>query len=689
MRVRTVVACLALLLGCPVGAVELLAPASAGSRLAELPPGVLTALAAGEPQELLVLLDAAAAERGAEEARQAAGLPYDGPRGLEIKAEMYAREKSRLRAGLGPGAPEVLADYSDLPVLFMRFRSLAELEQLANRREVVAIEPDQAIPLASTAAEPAESLSLIRQPQTAEAGKIGTDTVVAVLDTRIESAGMGFPRCAADGAETSCVVAARDFTADRGGPEPEVAHGTHVAGIVLRVAPDTRIAALSVVARDHRIWTHAVCAAIDWSLHQKRTETLNIVALNLSMGAGGYPAPCPERDPVVTAVLAAVRRANVLPVVAAGDSGLAGALAWPACVPGAVSVAAVYDSYSGEKSWCTTKLPDGTCLSRCIDSAPSPDQIACFSNTASFLTLAAPGVEIGAAGITATGTSQAAPFVSGTAAVLRSVFPRESIDQTLSRMTATGIPILVPQPSPPYVVPRLDLWPAWSSPAPERTLAGPSGRGQGLAITCTPMSGGAAEDETHVVPPGGKMNMNARSTRSILCSLAFGVSAAALCHPALAQTFTDDTFANSDWASTKIVDTTSGSAATFTAAQDTANGSPQPPSRRTKHTYLSGLIRVAHLNNNSFYDPVASGALGSLTYSYNLRCLRRAGRRRLHPDPQTEQYLLCGAERHHRCQCLDAVRACKPDCGELPEALWPWAGSTRLLLCRSEDPVWL
>src|SRR3954469_14474443 len=110
MGSRAAVACLALLLGGSVGAVELLAPASAQSRLAGLPPGVLKALAAGEPQELLVLLDAAAAERAAEEVRKAAGLPYDGPRGLEVKAERYAREKSSLRAGLGTGAPEVLAE---------------------------------------------------------------------------------------------------------------------------------------------------------------------------------------------------------------------------------------------------------------------------------------------------------------------------------------------------------------------------------------------------------------------------------------------------------------------------------------------------------------------------------------------------------------------------------------------------
>jgi uncharacterized repeat protein (TIGR01451 family) len=50
----------------------------------------------------------------------------------------------------------------------------------------------------------------------------------------------------------------------------------------------------------------------------------------------------------------------------------------------------------------------------------------------------APGVNVTAAGITESGTSQATPHVTGSVAVLRAKYPRESLSQTQTRLTATG-----------------------------------------------------------------------------------------------------------------------------------------------------------------------------------------------------------------------------------------------------------
>jgi len=102
-------------------------------------------------------------------------------------------------------------------------------------------------------------------------------------------------------------------------------------------------------------------------------------------------------------------------------------MASPACAPDAVSVGAVYDASMGSIYWGV-----------CSDNAVS-DQVTCFSDSAPFLDLLAPGALITAAGNTMGGTSQAAPHVAGAAAILAQVFPAESPEQWLFRLKATGL----------------------------------------------------------------------------------------------------------------------------------------------------------------------------------------------------------------------------------------------------------
>ncbi len=80
---------------------------------------------------------------------------------------------------------------------------------------------------------------------------------------------------------------------------------------------------------------------------------------------------------------------------------------------------------------------------------------------------------------------------------------------------------------------------------------------------------------------------------------------------------TDEDFDDSDWASTKILDTTVGASATFTAGQITSGGNPDNY-RETKHTYDFGSISVAHLNSFS-HDPSTQGAIDSIDCSFDAR----------------------------------------------------------------------
>jgi len=81
--------------------------------------------------------------------------------------------------------------------------------------------------------------------------------------------------------------------------------------------------------------------------------------------------------------------------------------------------------------------------------------MACFSNSAPFLTMLAPGALITAGGQQFGGTSQATPFVTGATTVLRAAYPAESLDQTVARMTGHGVSVLDPRNL--LVKPRLDL----------------------------------------------------------------------------------------------------------------------------------------------------------------------------------------------------------------------------------------
>lgn len=91
----------------------------------------------------------------------------------------------------------------------------------------------------------------------------------------------------------------------------------------------------------------------------------------------------------------------------------------------------------------------------CTDATTAADKVTCFSNSATFLDLLAPGALITAAGITQAGTSQAAPHVAGAIAVLRAAFTAETPDQIVARLTGNGVSVTDARNG--IVTPRLQL----------------------------------------------------------------------------------------------------------------------------------------------------------------------------------------------------------------------------------------
>jgi hypothetical protein len=244
---------------------------------------------------------------------------------------------------------------------------------------------------------------------------------VAVLDTGCDYTRAAFGSCSSPGAAGCKVAYANDFATSDSSLDDN-GHGTNVSAIVLGVAPSTKILALDVFSGATAPGS-AILSAIDWSISNR--ATYNIVAMNMSLGSGGSPSPCAS-DFFASAVSNA-RDAGILAAIASGNNGFSSAISSPACVPAAISVGAVYDANVG-----------GLNYSACSDSSTAADKVTCFSNSASFLSVLAPGAPITAGGYTMTGTSQATPHVAGAIAVIRSTFPNEPIGDSVARLTNNG-----------------------------------------------------------------------------------------------------------------------------------------------------------------------------------------------------------------------------------------------------------
>ncbi len=442
------------------------ASSSQNQAAAKAPLGTLENLAAGEDQDLIVIYNDNAIQKQASNLRKQSTLSQDNKQILSFKASQYTNKKQQVLSAVGTKDIQVVKDYSQLPMSLVRFKSSAALTRFLASSEVIRVYKNQKRQRSLD-----RSLPLIGQPSVAAVGRTGSGTTVAVIDSGVDYTRSAFGACAAAGQYGCKVVFAQDFAVEDGVLDDD-GHGTNVAGIVAGVAPGTQIAALDVF-QGASGFDSDIIAAINWSIQNK--TIYNIVAMNLSLGSSINNASICANNIYATA-FAHAREAGIVPVVASGNDGYSNGIAEPACAPGAVSVGAVYDSDIGFAGW-----------SSCSDNITAIDRVTCFSNSANFLTILAPGSGITAAGITQSGTSQATPHVAGAVAVLRSQFPADSVDQTVSRMTSTGVPITDPKNG--ITKPRLNLLAATgttiSRPANDNLVNSKAVGGAAIAVTAT------------------------------------------------------------------------------------------------------------------------------------------------------------------------------------------------------------
>jgi subtilisin len=329
----------------------------------------------------------------------------------------------------------------------------AALTAMRSSAEVTSVEEDEPFaPLLE------ESMTLIGAPQAWNAGFSGANRTVAVLDTgvdknhpffgnRVVSEACYSTTDASQGATSACPGGVSASTAPNSGLNCNVnvavgcLHGTHVAGIVggrannlgrYGAARDVNLIAMQVFS----IFSGASCTGggnctLSFSSDQIRglervyalRNSYTIDAVNLSLGGGRYTAHCDVERAAYKAAIDNLRSANIATVIASGNSGYSDSLAAPACISTAVSVGSTHDGDAG-----------------------TVDTVSSFSNSASFLSILAPGQLItssipGGGYQNSQGTSMAAPHVAGAWAVLKGKYPNESISQILDRLVSTGVAI--------------------------------------------------------------------------------------------------------------------------------------------------------------------------------------------------------------------------------------------------------
>lgn len=379
--------------------------------------------------------------------------PTEPLRSRWIERTVNALERDHMALGA-----TVTRRYDHIPVVRMSVPPVF-LQVLAADQRVEQITPNRRVRAFDT-----EGNNLMSVPAVHSLGFKGRGVGVAVLDTGVD---YRHPELSPGGTDpaTSKTIKLWDSVSNDDDPMDREGHGTAVAGIVAGkergVAPDARIVAVRVLDEDGEGTEDEMLDGIDAILASVAAgNPYNIKVANMSFGGYDdqewppYSGTCDDIDAATAAAFASLTDAGIAIFAAAGNGGCTEGVAWPACMSDAVAVGAVYDD-----EICTSELPLIGCVSHtqyfgagecqpegCSDEYKA-DRIACYSDSGDKLDIWAPSdcARTAAPGDETVdcfnGTSAAAPYAAGVAALLSQAVPARTADALVDALKTTGKPI--------------------------------------------------------------------------------------------------------------------------------------------------------------------------------------------------------------------------------------------------------
>jgi subtilisin family serine protease len=421
----------------------------------------------------------------------------------------------------------------------------AELDALAADSRVMRIQEDQRYRPGLIQSGP-----LVGMPDAYGASATGARQAVAIIDTGVLTTHefllgkvvMQACRSNSGGGAGGVTLCPNGQSSDDKAQDPTTAqcldnatnlcfHGTHVAGIAAGknteftssgpsngVAKYAPIVAVQVFTRfnDKQTCNNApsclltqdsdLTSALDWVYQNALNPAagVKLAAVNMSLGVGQNFSACdmkPEK-----ASIDRLRSAGVATVISAGNDGYTDAISTPGCISTAIAVG------SSDKN----------------------DTISSFSNMASMVKLMAPGglggtnpcymlqigvtnadIESSVPGTSSAtntnlydclfGTSMAAPHVAGAYAAVRSACPNATVDQILTALNDTGIPITDTRSGGTETKPRIRVDLAVQHLAcktPRAEYCRFVGNTPNIHLSCTTVAG-SAFGNTPIDAPGG------------------------------------------------------------------------------------------------------------------------------------------------------------------------------------------